>query len=143
MIGYPKWFTKNIINSIFVTSAVTGTLLFPTILVLKLDWNFPWRLPNEYRDGIVILHVLFGFIVFTLLGALASVHMRLGFRKKKKIISGVSLIGLISLLGISGLGILYFGDEQFSTYSSLTHLILGFLLIMFYLGHLFTRVPKK
>ncbi|MEK2644182.1 hypothetical protein [Bdellovibrio sp. BCCA] len=143
MIGYPKWFSKNLIHSIFFLSFVTGALLFPTILVLKLEWNFPWRLPTEQRDWIVILHVVLGFTVFTVLGALSSVHVRLGFRKKAKRVSGVALMSFIVGLGMTGMGILYLGDEKLSTYASVVHFSIGTLLTLSYVIHMLTKVESK
>lgn len=142
MNGYPKWFTKNWIHTIFTLSFVSGALLLPTFLVLKLEWDLPWRLSVDQRDWIVVLHVVMGFVVFTLLGALSSIHMRMGFRKKSKRFSGVALILFILGLAATGLGVLYTGDEQLSLRWGVLHALFGGTMILIYGCHLLQKLAK-
>ncbi len=140
MRGYPKWFNAKFISTFCLASLVSGCLLFPSFLNFKMEWDVPWYLPTDQRTWVVALHLVFGFSSFMILGALSSIHMRLGWRKKEKVKSGASLVILTLLLGLTGVSILYAGNESLSFYSSLLHFFLGLALGTAYVVHLLMKV---
>ncbi len=143
MNGYPRWFSRMFIT--FVTGVVflTGCLLVPTTIDLRLQWDFPWRLEVGYRTWVVVLHVICGFGLFSVLGALWSIHMRAGWRRGKKRWSGAFIVGLIFALGLTGIGIYYLGNESMALVDSLAHVVLGFLLIPIFLRHIFQQAAAR
>jgi heme A synthase len=142
MKGYPKWFTAKLITGFCLVSFVTGLSLFPTFLNLKMEWDMPWTLQADQRTWVIAGHVLFGFISFMILGALFSLHMRLGWRKKTKVKSGIALVVLTFILGLTGISVLYMGNEQLSNASSITHFFAGLTLTSVYFLHLFLKGKK-
>ena len=48
MNSYPNWFREFVIAATALL-VLTGLLLLPTLLDLKLEWEVPWRLPGGAR----------------------------------------------------------------------------------------------
>lgn len=136
MKGYPKWFSANLITTILAILFLTGLLLAPTTLVVRLEKEIPWRLSTNSHVVAAALHVFFGFVALAVVGALSSIHMRKEWNRKRNRVSGMSLVGLFIFLSLSGLGIYYFGNETLSLLSSVSHLVVGVLIAAVYVWHL-------
>lgn len=124
MSGYPKGFYG------FLTVAglvlfVTGLLLVPTLLEMRLEWSVPWRLATDQRTLAAAAHLVAAFTVVAIAGSLWTLHMQRGWRMKRNRVSGSLLVAVLAVLGLTGAGIYYFGDETLSKWSSLSHAILG------------------
>ncbi len=128
MKGYPKWFTTFLVGLLSVL-LLTGILLTPTTLEFRLGWNVIWRLEGGERLSITALHTALSFLLLMTFGALWPVHIRAGVRMKANLVSGITTTVAIVILALTGLGILYLGDENFSILSAVGHLIMGYLLI--------------
>jgi hypothetical protein len=128
MTGYPKGFYAALLLTLSVL-AISGILLVPTFLDLQLLWDIPWRLPNAQRILVAAIHVIAGFVVFLFIGALWAVHMRRGWRLHRNRISGSTLATLMAALGLTGIGIYYFGGEFSSFASSASHTVLGLVAV--------------
>lgn len=135
MKGYPQWFSKNLIHSVLFITFVSGLILLPTTLEMKLAWTVPWRATEGYRISTTAIHLLAGFFVCSILGALSTLHMRSGWIRKEKRWSGAMLTSLCILLILSSIGILYSGNESVSFVSSLTHSTIGIIISVIYLIH--------
>jgi heme A synthase len=136
VIGYPKWFYKALMVML-ITLLVSGVLLIPTMLDLRLEWDMPWRLSADMRIYTAALHTLFAFMVFMAIGALWSIHMRQGWRKKSNKKSGLALMCLMSLLLLSAVAIFYLSDELALTLASLIHAVLGVGIGLLFIQHAF------
>lgn len=132
--GYPGHFYSILMLTI-TALFVTGCLLVPTTFNLKLEWDVPWRLSSEQHIGMAAAHATLSLIMAAIIGALWSIHMRAGWRRRKNHHSGLSLLIIIVLLGISAMGIYYFGDEQSSMLSSVAHLLMGISIPVLLLVH--------
>lgn len=137
MKGYPKWFSVTMITSLMSLLMITGYLLAPTTLELKLQWEVPWRLTVEHRTYMAAAHAVMALVIFSLMGSLWTLHMRQEWRRGNSRLSGVGMVVSLLLLGLTGVGIYYFGNEKLSQLSSLSHLGLGVLLTLVYFGHVF------
>lgn len=137
MKGYPKWFSVTMITTLMSLLMVTGYLLAPTTLELKLQWAMPWRLNVEQRTLMAAAHAIMALVVFSLMGALWTLHMRQEWRRGESRFSGIGMIASLVLLGLTGVGIYYFGNEKLSQVSSLSHLGLGIWLTIVYFAHVF------
>jgi heme A synthase len=124
MTGYPKWFSESLLAMLALLLA-TGLLLVPTVLELRLEWDFVWRLTGDQRITVAALHVAASFVVFAFSGALWAVHIRRGWKMRLNRASGITLVSLILSLLLSGVGIYYLGGEISSAVASLSHTALG------------------
>ncbi|WP_226646776.1 hypothetical protein [Microbulbifer variabilis] len=133
--GYPRWFYSALIAA-SVGLLASGILLIPTMMDLRLDMEPPVQIPGDLRLTGAAIHCLIAFITIGMVGALATVHMRSGWRRKLNRVSGILLLLLFSFLLLSGTGIYYFGDPELSQLSSLTHTIAGAIIAVLFTWHL-------
>lgn len=142
MKTYPTWFPGFIITTM-TTLFLTGLLLTPTTLDMRLEWDMPWRLTSEQRLYTVAAHVLFSYVMLCLFGAIWRIHILVGMKLKQKLVSGFSLTGIMIILAITGVGIFYLGNDTASVVASVTHLLLGTLIIFFFLFHILIGIKQK
>jgi uncharacterized membrane protein len=128
MKGYPRWFLPGLLITLLLV-LVSGALLIPTTLVMRLEMALAWRLPGDARILTAAAHAAAGFAAMMLLGSLWSVHMRAGWRRRRHRISG-SLTGvLLLLLAVSAVGVYYLGEETAGVAAALVHIGLGLVLL--------------
>lgn len=124
MSNYPHWFKP----SLFVTLVgvvATGLLLAPTTLAIRGELDEIWRLSAGTRQATAALHAAGAFALLLFTGALWSLHMRSGWRRRRQRASGMG-VGLLLLgLSITALGVYYLGDDRLGTLAALLHLGLG------------------
>lgn len=133
--GYPAWF-YSVVMWVVAILFLSGCLLAPTTINLKLEWDVPWRLSSEQHIGMAAAHAALSFLMMGILGALWGIHMRAGWKKHKNHHTGIGLLISMLLLGITAIGIYYLGDEQASVYSSVTHMLIGIIVPVFLLAHI-------
>jgi len=124
MKGYPPWFVPVLVGTLLLMF-VTGMLLAPTTLVLRAEFALPWRLPGSGRVLTAALHAAGGFMLMLLVGALWSVHMRSGWRRREQRASGLVLGTLLLVLAASAVAVYYLGDEVLGMAAALIHLGAG------------------
>jgi uncharacterized membrane protein len=134
MKGYPKWFFS-LINGAVAVLFLSGCLLAPTTLEMRLEWDVPWRLDGAQQVVTASLHALLAFIMLGIVGAMWSVHMRFNWRHRKQRGSGLGLVILWLLLMLTGVGIYYLGDTQAALATAVLHLAVGVLVIFWYAWH--------
>lgn len=127
MKGYPRWFVPALLSALLLMFA-TGLLLAPGTLTQHTGIEIPWRLPATARVWLAALHAAGGFALMLLLGALWSVHMRAGWRRRQQRASGLLLGLMMLLLAISAVAIYYLGDEALGSTAALLHLANGIAL---------------
>ena len=143
MKGYPKWFNGNLVTLIFSILFLSGILLIPTTIEMRLEWPVIWRLEAESRLVIAALHAVFAFFVFGLLGALWSIHMRYEWKRDHNRKSAVALLIVLAILFITGIGIYYVGHETLALNSALAHSAVGLVLPIFYFWHILYKKIKR
>lgn len=136
MKGYPKWFNTVLISLIMGILTMSGLILVPGVLETKLEMGVPVRLSGDLRLYGSAFHTLISYLSLVLLGSLWSIHMRREWRRHKNIYSGSLLVFFFIVLGLSAIGILYFGNEKLSLYSSTLHMFFGIALPLTYAGHI-------
>ena len=134
MKGYPRWFVT-VLTSALGVMLVTGLLLAPTTLAMRADIALPWRLPGSGRVLTAALHAAGGFALTLLAGALWSVHMRSGWRRRRHRLSGSLLGGLLLALAASAVAVYYVGEEALGAATAIVHLALGLLLALAFGWH--------
>lgn len=128
MKGYPRWFLPTLVGTLLMI-LLSGLLLAPSTLMMRAEIMVMWRLPGAARVAIAALHTLAGFMAMLLIGAVWSVHMRSGWRRRKHRASGLALaLGLV-LLCASAVAIFYLADETLGMLAALLHLAAGLVLV--------------
>jgi hypothetical protein len=141
MKGYPRWFRPTVMAIAFALY-VTGCLLAPTTLQLRLDIAVPWRLGAGARIGMAALHATAALLAMLAIGALWSVHMRVGQRRPGQRRSGWLTVVPALLLAASAVGLYYLGDETWAERVALLHLVLGLALALPFIWHV-RRVSQR
>jgi hypothetical protein len=126
MKGYPRFFSA-LLWLTLASLYATGLFLAPGALEMRLEWDVPWRLVSGTRTWMAGGHALSAFVALSLLGALAAVHMRAGFRRQRNRTTGLLLLSAFVVLALTALGIYYLGDEKFGVWASTIHLVVGLL----------------
>lgn len=129
MQSYPKGFSP-LLWSVLALLFASGLVLTPGALEMRLEWDIAWRLPGGWRIGVAAAHALGAFLSLFIIGALASLHMRAGLRRRQSLWSGFSTVTAFGLLAVTGLGIYYVAAEPISVWLSLGHLLLGLLIVV-------------
>lgn len=73
------------------------------------DWLHWGWFGAEHR--LLIIHGVSAALSLTVVGGLLPLHIRLAWRTRRNLRSGVSALAVMGLLGLSGL-LLYYGDEE-------------------------------
>jgi hypothetical protein len=128
MKDYPRGFLPALL-SVFAATWLSGLLLGPTTLVLRAQWDLPWRLGGAGRLGTAALHVAAAFVLLVLTGALWSLHMRQGWHRRRRRATGGAVAVVLALLALSALGVSYAGDEGLANGAAYLHLAAGVALL--------------
>jgi hypothetical protein len=121
--------------SIFATAAAVGVsgllwFLLHDILATESD---------EMADIAHLLLVLHGASSYALLvavGSLLPVHIRRGWQRRRNLMTGLSVTGAVTILGVTAL-VLYYGGEEMHAPAKWLHLIFGFLCFAIFPAHAF------
>ncbi|WP_346837236.1 hypothetical protein [Microbulbifer sp. SAOS-129_SWC] len=132
--GYPRWFYAALMITVAALTA-SGLLLIPNMMELRLDMDAPLHFSGSLRLASAATHSLTAFLTIGLIGALATVHMRAGWHRRQNRVSGLLLVLLFAFLLASAVGIYYFGDMDLSRLSSLSHSLVGLVLVLLFAWH--------
>jgi len=124
MKGYPRRFLPSLATC-FALLATTGLLLLPTALEFRFGWDVAWRLPGAQRLWVAALHSALALLMCGFAGALWSLHVRVGWRSRRHLRTGLTTIGLLLAAGLSALGVLCAGNEGWLMAASAAHTGLG------------------
>lgn len=134
MKGYPRWFLASMVATMLLLF-LTGVLLAPGTLMLKAELDLPWRLASSARVLMAALHAAGGFAMMLMLGALWSVHMRAGWRRRSQRVSGAVVATILLVLAVTAVLIYYLGDETLGAATALIHLAIGHALVVSFVWH--------
>lgn len=144
MKGYPHGF-GHLLWGCLGALIISGLLLTPSLLQMRLDWELPEFLVLGRRTWFAAAHALFGFLFLGFLGALSSLHVRSGWRRRRNVRTGITLLASSAVLALTALGIYYLGDAQWATLAAVIHLALG-VVVPFPMGLHYLRrkaIPKS
>lgn len=134
MKAYPRWFYHLLLLSLFVL-LITGFLLIPTTLDMRFEYDVIWRLEHSQRLITVATHTTVSYFLIAFLGALFTVHMRSGLKRRQSLITGIGLASSFLLLLLTGIGLFYFGNESLILLSSTLHILIGLMSLVLFTGH--------
>lgn len=124
MKAYPPGFLK-VFWWVLAILFVSGLLLLPGMLELRLGWALPSALKWDARVWWAALHGLAAFAALLAIGALLPLHVRSGLRRGKNLKSGIGVLAVVGGLALTGWLIYYVSDERFGAWASVVHCIVG------------------
>lgn len=133
--GYPAGFTR-LLHATLAALLLTGLILVPGALEMRLEWEVPWSLAGSQRVPAAAGHATSFFLTLLLLGALWTVHMRAGWVRRENVLSGGTLLAAFGLLAASGLALYYAGDETLGRIAFIIHLGTGLGLPLMLAAHI-------
>ncbi len=139
MKGYPSWFSAGLISMVIGIVGATGFFMIPGFLEMRLGFEMPWMPQSGLRLLIFVVHVVAGLLAVLFLGALWAVHMRVHYKQRKGIISGIGNAVLIVGLGVTGVGLQYANEDGLLANFGALHVLGGLFLILIYFWHLLSR----
>lgn len=140
--GYPRWVLP-VIGTAYAALIVSGLLLIPTMLVMRLEWESAWRLPGAWRLASVVAHAAGGSFFLIILGSLWTVHMRAGWARGLQRKSGLALSVTMLILAVTAVTIAYAGEDRIGTAASLLHLVCAGVSTALFAWHWWQGVRSK
>lgn len=125
-----------------------GLLLVTGIAWLVLD---SWvRVPSDFglehhpaEHWMLIAHAVGAYAFLVIFGAMIPVHIPLGWHQRRNLKSGISLLTICGLLGLTALGLYYIGDDGVRSWTSLIHWAVGLVALPALLIHVLRRVTPR
>jgi hypothetical protein len=119
----PRWQELAVYLS-FGLLLLTGIawLVFDTWVRVKGDFG-PQHHPAEHL--VLIAHAIGAYAFLIILGAMIPVHIPLGWHQRRNLVSGITLVTVCGLLGLTALGLYYVGEDLMRSWTSLTHWVVG------------------
>ena len=123
----PTWLRRSLDLSL-------GLLWLSGVAWLILHWFFAretefGRAPHPWQPGILIVHGVLALVATFLFGWIAGSHVGFNWRRGLQRVSGVTLIVLLALLALTGLGSYYLTWDAARAANSFLHEAAGLLAI--------------
>lgn len=134
MKGYPKTFTYSMYVTLFMLF-LSGLALLPHMLLFRWELDMEEWYENATRMKIAAVHLLAGFSFIWFVGALWTVHIRSGLRKKMRLITGFSILACVLTLVFTGIGNYYLSDDIWLKWNSTFHAGIGISICLMFLLH--------
>ncbi|MGH8093300.1 MAG: hypothetical protein ACREIF_07505 [Chthoniobacterales bacterium] len=124
-----EWLAYAIGTSVFATGAAWAWL------------HYLGASPNEFggaspaESWMLKAHGAAAMAVLVLLGTLLPLHIKFAWRAGRNLRTGLSLLGLLGFLVLTGYGLYYAGGERLRSWTSAAHLWAGLALPLIMLLH--------
>jgi hypothetical protein len=120
--------------------------LYATFAVLFLT-GAVWLVADSLKDSasefwqeaaatLLMLHGGGAMIALMMLGALVPAHMRYGWRKRKNLVTGITVATVNAALIVTAFGLYYLGSEAVRPWMSDVHIALGLAIPVLLVGHI-------
>ena len=136
-----EWFAYAVSAAVFITGAAWAWL------------HYLAAPPNEFgvtgpaESWTLKAHGAAAMLVLVLLGTLLPMHVKFAWRAGRNLRTGLSLLGLIGFLVLTGYGLYYVGGERLRFWTSAAHLWIGLALPVIMSVHVWrgktTRPPRR
>jgi cytochrome bd-type quinol oxidase subunit 2 len=104
-------------------------------------WNYLAASPGEFemsaKAWAMKIHGAAAMAVLVLVGMLLNEHVRLAWRARRNRANGSVFLGAFAFLTITGYGLYYAGGERLRAWTSWIHLVIGLVLPILLLIHIF------
>lgn len=118
-----------------ITVGVSGLLWFVVHDVVADD-------SGDWAHLLLILHGVSAYALLVVIGSLLPVHVRSGWLRRRNLATGLTMIAVMAVLGITGL-MLYYGDEEMQQSAKWLHLAFGFGCFVAFPAHAFLRAKRR
>jgi hypothetical protein len=106
-----------------------------------LDYETPFRFLNTWN---LRLHGLAAFGFLIVFGMILSTHISFNWQvKKNRRWSGIILTAIFVALILSGYFLYYSGDDDFRSFTSYFHWIIGLICSVFFMTHFLKKLSSK
>jgi hypothetical protein len=137
----PRWQELAVYFS-FGLLLVTGIAWLVFDIWVRVPGDFgPEHHPAEHWT--LIVHAIGAYAFLVILGAMIPVHIPLGWHQRRNLKSGISLLTICGLLGLTALGLYYIGDDALRSWTSLIHWAVGLVALPALLIHALRRVTPQ
>jgi uncharacterized membrane protein len=121
----PNWLRRSLYSSL-------GLLWLSGVAWLILHWFFAREAefgvaPHPWQPKVLVVHGVLAAVATFLFGWIAGSHVGAGWRRGAQRVSGISLIVLLVLLALTGLGSYYLTGDRARDVNALAHEIAGLL----------------
>lgn len=125
-----------------------GLLIATGVAWLYFDW---WvRVEGEFgpehhpaEHWLLIAHGVGAYLFLVVVGAMIPVHVMMGWRTRRNLVSGFSVAGFCAVLGLSALGLYYVGDELLRGWTSVVHWTAGLIILPLLLIHIVNGLKSR
>jgi len=106
--------------AVFATTAVVGvTGLLWFVLHDMIDGE-----PGDATRVLLILHGISSYAMLVVIGSLLPRHVRLGWVRRRNMMTGLTVTAVMAVLAVTGLA-LYYGGEDLHTPAKWLHVVFG------------------
>ena len=109
-------------------------------LLLHL-WRSEDTLPSASESWMLKLHGGAAWVLLFLLGAILDDHILEGLRRRLKRASGLSLVGALGLLVLTGYGLYYFEGDALRAVTVWSHRLVGVVSLPLLVSHILRGRP--
>ncbi len=113
-----------------------------TLLATGAAW---WALDEHaaVRPTLLALHGLAAMMSLLALGAVAVLHVRASWRRRRNRSSGLLVAGCLTVLVVTAFALYYVGQETSRDLASLAHLVAGLALPLILLAHISLGIRSR
>ncbi len=113
-------------------------LLYATLAVLFASGLVWWLLDegDSARPSLIAVHGLAAMLALLALGAIAVLHVRESWKRRRNRWSGLVAATALGVLVVTAFGLYYIGSDWLRRYTSLVHLIVGVAMPLLILAHI-------
>ena len=140
--GYPAAFAPLLVGG-GATVLFTGLALVPQLMAFQWEWDIPWTPSGLMRILLTASHVLSGFLLIALVGAVWLVHARAGWLRQERHVSGSGLLLAIMMLTVTAPLLLYVSHETSLIWIATVHAVIGGLFPIILLRHVLRRKRRR
>jgi hypothetical protein len=97
---------------------------------------------DDWAHLLLILHGVSAYALLVAIGSLLPVHVRSGWLRRRNLATGLTVIAVMAVLGITAL-MLYYGDEDMQKPAKWLHLAFGLGCFIVFPAHAFLRVKQR
>jgi hypothetical protein len=98
--------------------------------------------PGDLTRQLLTLHGVSAYALLVAIGTLLPIHVRLGWRRRRNLVTGLTVITLAAVLGVTAL-MLYYGDEDLQKPAKWLHLALGLIFFVLFPAHALVKSTKR
>jgi hypothetical protein len=119
--------------AVFAALFVTGAFWLVADRLKETASGEFWQ---ETAATLLMLHGGGAMITLMMLGALVPVHLRYGWRRRKNLVTGITMSAVNAALIVTAFGLYYAGSETLRPWMSDVHIALGLAIPVLLVAHI-------